>query len=244
MASREAVVGGLASVAELAPPQPGFSEVEAAQVQDYFEYRFPFSIRLPARQSALLSPARTHVIGALLSVPDVDARDLFVALLPHRDSVLRSIAARRANERGSSRFASELDELRRRYVAAVLGQGPETAERVNSLAQAIEGLEVLQGSSAQLAVRDPDDPACAGDAQLLALNLYGQDLAFARERAANGGATITPGSSSRSPRVNGFTTSRSVMGATGRSRIASAASADRAQRRSPSQVQRGPPVRE
>ncbi len=108
------------------------------------------------RQRALLSQDSQHVIGALLSVPDVDARDLFVALLPHRDSVLRSIAARRANERGGTRFASELDELRRRYVAAVLGQGPETAERVNSLAQAIEGLEVLQGSSAQLAVRDPE----------------------------------------------------------------------------------------
>ena len=97
------------------------------------------------RQRALLSQDSQQVIGALLSVPDVDAKDLFVALLPHRDSVLRSIAARRANESGGSQFATELSELRKRYVAAVLGRGPDTAERVRSLAQAIEGLEVLQG---------------------------------------------------------------------------------------------------
>jgi CHAT domain-containing protein len=98
------------------------------------------------RQRALLSQDSHKVIGALLSVPDVDARDLFVALLPHRDSVLRSIAARRASERGGARFATELDELRRRYVAAVLSQGPDTAERVRSLAQAIGGLEALQSA--------------------------------------------------------------------------------------------------
>jgi CHAT domain-containing protein len=108
------------------------------------------------RQRALLSQDSHKVIGALLSIPDVDARDLFVALLPHRDSVLRSIAARRTSERGDPRFATELDELRKRYVAAVLGRGPDTAQRVKSLAQAIEGLEVLQ--SAQGATRSSTDP--------------------------------------------------------------------------------------
>jgi hypothetical protein len=41
--------------------------------------------------------------------------------------------------------------------------------------------------------RDPNDPAFAGANQILALNLYGQDLACARERAANNGSTVTPG---------------------------------------------------
>lgn len=109
------------------------------------------------RQRALLSQDSQRVIGALLSVPDVDARDLFVALLPHRDSVLRSIAARRAAGRGDAKFANELTELRKRYVAAVLGQGPDTAERVRALAQAIEGLEVLKG--ARGGVANLGDPA-------------------------------------------------------------------------------------
>ncbi|MFP6604992.1 MAG: hypothetical protein VCC19_00310, partial [Myxococcota bacterium] len=41
--------------------------------------------------------------------------------------------------------------------------------------------------------RSPDDPAFAGTNQVLALNLYGQDFVCARERAENGGATVTPG---------------------------------------------------
>jgi len=54
--------------------------------------------------------------------------------------------------------------------------------------------------------RSPDDPAFAGDNQVLALNLYGQDLACARERAANGGATVSTGcaglGAESSPRVD------------------------------------------
>ncbi len=41
--------------------------------------------------------------------------------------------------------------------------------------------------------RDPNDPAFAGANQILALNLYGKDLDCARERAANGGNTVTAG---------------------------------------------------
>ncbi len=109
------------------------------------------------RQRALLSQDSHEVIGALLSVRDSDPKILFLDLLPHRDSVLRSIAARRAVARSDAQFAPELDELRRRYVAAVLGRGPDTAERVKSLAASIENLEVLQGT--QGAVRPADDPS-------------------------------------------------------------------------------------
>jgi CHAT domain-containing protein len=97
------------------------------------------------------------VIGALLSARNIDPDTLYRDLLPHRDSVLRSIAARRASVRGNTQFAAELDELRRRYVAAVLGRGPDTAERVKSLAASIENLEVVQGGRG--AARTADDPA-------------------------------------------------------------------------------------
>ena len=109
------------------------------------------------RQRALLSQDSHEVIGALLSARNIDPKVLYLDLLPHRDSVLRSIAARRAGARGNAQFAAELDELRRRYLAAVLGRGSDTAERVKSLAASIENLEVLQGT--QGATRPADDPA-------------------------------------------------------------------------------------
>ncbi len=109
------------------------------------------------RQRALLSQDSHEVLGALLSTRGIDAETLYLDLLPHRDSVLRSTAARRAGSRGKVQFAAELDELRRRYVAAVLGSGPGTAERVKALAASIENLEVLQG--ARGAARPADDPA-------------------------------------------------------------------------------------
>jgi len=92
-----------------------------------------------------------------LSTRNIDPKTLYLDLLPHRDSVLRSIAARRAGARGDTQFSVELDELRRRYVAAVLGAGPDTAERVKALAASIENLEVLQGASG--AARPADDPS-------------------------------------------------------------------------------------
>ncbi|HXV37371.1 MAG TPA: CHAT domain-containing protein [Myxococcota bacterium] len=109
------------------------------------------------RQRALLSQDSREVIGALLSARDSEAKTLFLDLLPHRDSVLRSIAARRAGARGDAQFSAELDELRRRYVAAVLGRGPDTAKRVEALAASIENLEVVQGTRGVL--RSADDPA-------------------------------------------------------------------------------------
>ena len=109
------------------------------------------------RQRALLSQDSHEVIGALLSAKNIDPKMLFLDLLPHRDSVLRSIAARRAGARGNAQPTAELDELRRRYLAAVLGRGSDTAQRVKSLAASIENLEVVQGT--QGAVRPADDPA-------------------------------------------------------------------------------------
>ncbi len=108
------------------------------------------------RQRALLSQDSREVIGALLSARNIDPKLLYLDLLPHRDSVLRSIAARRAGARGNAQFSAELDDLRRRYLAAVLGSGSDTAERVKKLAAEIENLEVLQGT--QGAARPADDP--------------------------------------------------------------------------------------
>jgi len=109
------------------------------------------------RQRALLSQDSHEVIGALLSTRNIDPKLLYLDLLPHRDSVLRSIAARRSGARGNAQFAAELDELRRRYLAAVLGRGADTAARVKALAASIENLEVVQGT--QGAARPADDPA-------------------------------------------------------------------------------------
>jgi CHAT domain-containing protein len=109
------------------------------------------------RQRALLSQDSHEVLGALLSTRNIDPKTLYHDLLPHRDSVLRSIAARRASVRGDAQFTAELDDLRRRYVAAVLGRGPDTAARVKSLAASIENLEVVQG--ARGTARPADDPA-------------------------------------------------------------------------------------
>jgi hypothetical protein len=54
------------------------------------------------RQRALLVQDAQEVAGALLSAPAADPREIYLSLLPHRDSVLRSIAATRAAARGLS----------------------------------------------------------------------------------------------------------------------------------------------
>jgi CHAT domain-containing protein len=63
--------------------------------------------------------------------------------------VLRSIAASRAAARGGEggEFLRELASLRARYVAAVHGQGPDTAERAKQLARKIEGVERLAAAA-------------------------------------------------------------------------------------------------
>ena len=101
------------------------------------------------RQRALIAQDAQHVIGALLSVPDAPAKDIFIALLPHRDSVLRSIAASHAATRadGSGEFLEQLQSLRERYLAAVLSRGPGSAQRVKEIAEAIEGLEALAAAA-------------------------------------------------------------------------------------------------
>ncbi|MBW1686290.1 MAG: CHAT domain-containing protein, partial [Deltaproteobacteria bacterium] len=112
------------------------------------------------RQRALLAEDSHDVIGALLSVESAPPRELFIALLPHRDSVLRSIAATHAASSGGG----ELARLRRRYVAAVLGRGPDAGGRVNELAARIDGLEAKAAGGARAAERDPEEVlvrACA-----------------------------------------------------------------------------------
>jgi CHAT domain-containing protein len=101
------------------------------------------------RQRSILARDSQDVLGALLSAPNAPERDLFVSMLPHRDSVLRSIAAGRAAARGGQggKFLRELAELRARYVAAVHGQGPDTAKRVKLLAREIEGVERLAAAA-------------------------------------------------------------------------------------------------
>jgi CHAT domain-containing protein/tetratricopeptide (TPR) repeat protein len=108
---------------------------------------------LSERQRTLLSLDSRQVVGLLLSVPAAAPRDLFVALLPHRDSVLRSVSATRAAARDlggdGSAFGRELASLRQRYVEAVLGQGPDAAERVKELESRIDAYEAAAGGGAE-----------------------------------------------------------------------------------------------
>ena len=133
------------------------------------------------RQRALLADDAHGVVGALLSAPGADPRALFVSLLPHRDSVLRSIAASRAAaQAGEGReYLQELNKARRRYVAAIHGQGPETAQRAEAIAREIEGLEVLAAASgSRMPLLDPQevlDLACKrlpSDAALIKFVTY------------------------------------------------------------------------
>jgi len=97
------------------------------------------------RQRALLAEDAQEVIGVLLSIDSAPPRELFLALLPHRDSVLRSSVAGRSA--GSAN--PELDALRRRYVAAVLGSGPGATQRVKELEKQIDALEARAAAGSQ-----------------------------------------------------------------------------------------------
>jgi CHAT domain-containing protein len=92
-----------------------------------------------------------EVVGALLSAPGADPRAVYLSLLPHRDSVLRSIAATRAAARGLSGEAEQLQiklaGLRARYVTAALSQGEGTLARTQQLADQIDGMEALAASA-------------------------------------------------------------------------------------------------
>lgn len=137
------------------------------------------------RQRSLLARDSQDVLGALLSVPDAPAKPLFVSMLPHRDSVLRSIAASRAAARGEDggNFLEQLAGLRARYVAAIHGRGPNTAARVKQLADQIEGVERLAAAAgSRMFDLDPNEVlalACSripNDAVLVKFTAYERTL--------------------------------------------------------------------
>lgn len=113
---------------------------EAARV---FELHLQRSFgAMPDRQRVLLAADSADVVGALLSANLETVRDAYVAIIPQRDSVLRSIAATRARERDrpdrESESLLELQQLRARYVAAVLSASEDAGERSRELARAID----------------------------------------------------------------------------------------------------------
>ena len=138
---------------------------------------------MPDRERALLARDSTQVMGALLSARGVAPRDVYVEMIPQRDSVLRSIAA----TRGAARDANEasraslvrLEELRARYVAAILSESPRAAERARKLAREIDAQETVvslaQGSPRALDASEVIHRACThlpADASLIEFVLY------------------------------------------------------------------------
>jgi len=101
---------------------------------------------MPDRQRVLLAADAAQVVGALLSAKRDDPRAAYAAMIPQRDSVLRSMASGRARERreDASRFQL-LRTLRRRYVASVLSESPDAATRSRELAEAIDAEEAVIG---------------------------------------------------------------------------------------------------
>ena len=124
------------------------------------------------RQRALLVQDAQEVAGALLSAPGSDPREIYLSLLPHRDSVLRSIAATRAAARGLSGQAEQLQAklagLRARYVAAALSQGEGTSARSQQLADQIDGLEAIAASAGGEPPRHPTGRGAGGGLQAAA----------------------------------------------------------------------------
>jgi CHAT domain-containing protein len=106
---------------------------------------------MTGRQRTLLARQSLEVVGALLSAPGGSARETYQVLLPHRDSVLRSIAASQAvaRERDPEARAilAELIRKRERYVASVLGETPEMAKRAAKLAAEIDELEATAAAA-------------------------------------------------------------------------------------------------
>lgn len=125
------------------------------------------------RQRGLLAENAQDVVGALLSLGSAPPREVFAALLPHRDSVLRSVAAGR-----TARGGAELAGLRRRYMAAVLGRGDDASKRSRELAARIDALESRAGGSERTPDSDPEevlDRACKrlpADAALVKLSAF------------------------------------------------------------------------
>jgi CHAT domain-containing protein len=134
------------------------------------------------RQRTLLAENAQAVVGALLSVEEAPAREIFVALLPHRDSVLRSAAAARAAQGGGG----ELAELRRRYAAAVLAQGSGAAAHARELGERIDALETRAAAGARSPERDPAQVLARACARLPADAALVEYKAFERTRRGAG----------------------------------------------------------
>jgi len=145
------------------------------------------------RQRSILARDSQDVLGAILSAPAGDTREAYVSMLPHRDSVLRSIAASRAAARGSGggEFMNELAELRSRYVAAIHGQGPETAERVKLLARQIEGAERMAAAAgSRMFDLDPNEVLSLACKRLPADAVLIKFMAFERTRRGDASKTV------------------------------------------------------
>lgn len=120
------------------------------------------------RQRILLAADAAEVVGALLSANRNDPRAAYVSLIPQRDSVLRSIAVTRARQRervpAGDRSLGELEQLRTRYVAAVLSASQDAGVRGRALAQAIDAQESIvslsQGSLRELSPAEVLHRAC------------------------------------------------------------------------------------
>lgn len=143
----------------LGDEQTAFDQAQQASTALAHYTRYTFGA-ISDRQRSLLAEDAQDVVSALLSVESAPPNELFLALLPHRDAVLRSIAA----QRGSG--GSELARARQRYVAAVLGQGPGAAKRVEELSRKIDLLEARSAASAKTPERDPKDVLKRACAQL------------------------------------------------------------------------------
>ena len=130
------------------------------------------------RQRSILAENADAVVAALLSVEQAPPREIFLALLPHRDSVLRSVAAGRPG--GAS---GELDALRRRYVAAVLGTGADAARRSRGLADRIDALEARAAGGAASPERDPAEVLASACRHLPDDAALVKFVAFERTRA-------------------------------------------------------------
>jgi CHAT domain-containing protein len=138
---------------------------------------------MTGRQRTLLARQSQEVVGALLSAQGGSARETYQALLPHRDSVLRSIAAGQALARGRDRetraILGALIRKRESYVASVLGSSPEMAERATRLASEIDELEAAAAAAgarvSERAAEEVLETACKrlpGDAALVEFAAY------------------------------------------------------------------------
>ncbi len=149
---------------------------------------------MTGRQRTLLARQSLEVVGALLSAPGGSARDTYQALLPHRDSVLRSIAAGQAlareRDRETRAILAALIRKRESYVASVLGDSPESAERATRLAAEIDALEAAAASAgarvSERAAGEVLDLACGrlpADAALVEFASYDRTQRGAAGRA-------------------------------------------------------------